>query len=187
MYRARFLTGLVLLTIVALSMQSHAASADNDLIKEAVLKMYDISYEPIQSPIMSKIYSASFYDVTINLKRGDSVDTSKLFVARTGDKVFLLEDRSTTQRMPLFLSAIRKDFRIKSDEDAALFENTLDRIFPIDDSLMQKDQKYKGIRLTGKTATFIRGAFFDNRKGFILTLGADGTITDVTYSLDINP
>jgi len=88
MYRARFLTGLVLLTIVALSMQSHAASADNDLIKEAVLKMYDISYEPIQSPIMSKIYSASFYDVTINLKR-DSVDTSKLFVARTGDKVFL--------------------------------------------------------------------------------------------------
>ena len=115
------------------------------------------------------------------------METGKLLVARTGDKVFLLEDRSTTQRMPVFLSAIRKDFRIKSDEDAALFENTLDRIFPMDNSSMQKDEKYKEIRRTGQTATFIRGAFFQNRKGFVLTLGADGTITGVTYSLDIKP
>ena len=54
MRKVRFLTGLVLLAIVALSMPSQAASAGDDLIKEAVLKMYDVSYEPIQSPIMSK-------------------------------------------------------------------------------------------------------------------------------------
>jgi hypothetical protein len=187
MLKVRFLTGLALLAIVALAMPSQAASADTDPIKEAVLKMYDISYAPVQSPIMSKIYSATFYDVTISLKRGDTVESGKLLVARDGDKVFLLEDRSSTQPMPSFLSAIRKDFRIKGNEDAALFESTLDLIFPVEDTVNEKNLKYKEMRLTGKTATFIRGAFFENRKGFVLTLGADGAITGVTYSLDIKP
>jgi len=182
----RILTGLVFLAMLALPVQTHAASDGVDPIKEAVLKMYDVSYVQIQSPIITKIYQASFYDVTVNLKRGESVETGKLIVARNGDKVLLLEDRSTTQKMPLFFATIKKDFRIKSDEDAALFENTLDRIFP-DEDIMKKDRNYREIRRTDRTVTFIRGAFFENRKGFILNLGNDGNITGITYSLDIKP
>jgi hypothetical protein len=105
-------------------------------------------------------------------------------VARIGDRVVLLEDTTTTRPMPVFFSTIKKDFRITKDEDAALFENTLDRLFPVG-GFGGDDSKHKEIRRTKESVTFVRGAFFDKRKGFILTLAADGSVTGVTYSLDI--
>jgi hypothetical protein len=110
-----------------------------------------------------------------------------MLLVRNGNNFLSLDDTSTTQPMPTFLSTIKKTFRIKSDEDAALFEGTLDRIYPISDSMGGEDRKYKKIRRAGQTVTFIRGKFFDNRKGFVMTLGKDGSVTGISYSLEIKP
>ncbi len=180
--RPALFIGMALLAGLTLAAPSRAAAPENDPIKDAIRKMFDIAYVPVQSPIIAKIFSASFYDVTSKIKGGDMA--SKLRVARIGDRVVLLEDTTTTHPMPVFLSTIKKDFRITKDEDAALFENTLDRLFPVG-GFGGDDSKHKEIRRTKESVTFVRGAFFDKRKGFILTLAADGSVTGVTYSLDI--
>ena len=184
--RRRWLAGLLLVVTATALVQPQAAPAEKDPIKNAVRNLYDITYVPVQSPIMAKIFSASFYQVTSKLAGGNMVD--KLLVASAGDKVFLLEDTTTTHPMPNFLATIKKDFKLKSDEDAALFENTLDRLYPMGGHMMsQEDQAAKAIKRTSTSVTFIRGAFFKNRKGFVLSLGPDGNITGITYALDLKP
>ncbi len=181
---ARFIVA-ALLASLAWTAPSHAAAPEKDPIKEAIRKLYDISYVPIQSPIFTKIYAAAFYEVSSKLEGGDNMMASaKTIVARIQNNVFLLEATTTTRPMPMFLSTIKKDFRITKDEDAALFENTLDRLFPIG-GFGDRDQKSKAFRRTKESVTFIRGEFFEKRKGFVLTLGPSGTITGITYSLDI--
>ena len=159
------------------------AAKDNDPIKDAVRKMFDISYVPVQSPAITKIYLASFYDVTNKIGSAAVFTTSKLLVARAGNSVILLEDTSTDQAMPNFLRTVKKDFKIKTDKDAELFESTLDLIFPMG----QFDNKPKEIIRTGQTVKFVRGAFLQKTKGFILTLGPDGAVTGITYKLGIEP
>ena len=170
---------------VAQAASTPAASQDNDLVRDAVRKMYEVGSSPVQSPIIAKIFTASFYKVTSQIK-GNGM-ANNMVVARNGDSVVALEETTTNGPMPLLLSVVKKDFRITNDEDAALFENALDRLYPLSEWGGSKDDKVKEVRRTKETVTFIRGAFFNERKGFILTLGADGAITGISYSLKIKP
>ena len=52
--RRRWLAGLLLVVTATALVQPQAAPAEKDPIKNAVRNLYDITFVPVQSPIMAK-------------------------------------------------------------------------------------------------------------------------------------
>jgi len=83
--------------------------------------------------------------------------------------------------MPKLKSAIRKDFRLKSQKDAELLQQALDSVCKITSS---SDKRTKAIIHKGDEWIFVRGTFFKKIKGFIFKV-SNGVITEIKYSLGI--
>jgi hypothetical protein len=77
------------------------------------------------------------------------------------------------------MSMIRKEFLLKDENTARLFESALNVLYPVDEGEvqnvkhLQKDSQW----------IFLRGKFFDDFTAFILTTGPNGAVTNIELKL----
>ena len=152
-------------------------------IQNKICKMIKIDVERLDSPAVKKAFSCPFYKVELSRKTssGGYMGMGKLLLARLNNKYIEPEGLETNKSLPKLKSAIRKDFRLKSQKDADLLQQALDSVYKITSS---SDRRAKAIIHKGDEWIFIRGTFFKKKKGFIFKV-SNGVITEIEYSLGI--
>ena len=161
-------------------------TADERAAVEAeVHKRIKVTSEKMTSPVLPRVFSPTFIEVKVKIMSPDgSTMTHDFTMAKSGDGFIDLEDPTTNMAMPNLQKAMRKDLRIKTDVDAKVVEQALDVLHPIS-GFGGRDKAFKAIRHADNVWTFVRGKFFKERKGFVVTTDDTGAVKEVRYSLDI--
>ena len=172
------LSGMLTLSV------SYGQTADNKdllLVDHFIGKKISIKKEKLESEALSKVFKGSFYKATPEYSHDDgtsSCDEFKLVVI--DGKVVDLESTGETRVMNQLFSLLRDDFTIKDETDATTFELALDQIYPMGWSDKTEDKKH--LLQDGKWL-FLRGDFLGSKKGFIVSLGPDSRINQISYDL----
>ena len=159
-------------------------SAENDRVffERHISSLVKVEPQAIPAAAeIGKVFSGTFFTVDVTL--GDN--SEKVIAVRSGDELVQVAKPSTTAKMPELTKLVKPEFKLAGEADAKAFEVALDAIYPIDATFNKDDLKVKAIKQKGDEWTFIRGKFFEHFKGFVVTTKADGTISEITYSLDI--
>jgi hypothetical protein len=182
MHRRIWTTGAIAVLALA-PMTALAAADETKAVEQEVLKRIKITPTKVESLAVKKVFAATFYKVKIGIKDGDSTSTSELSLARNQGKFVSIESTTTTRKMPVLQSVVKKDFKLKSEADAKVFQEALDKLYPVRG--FGDDGKAKAIKKTASGWTFVRGTFFKDLKGFVVTTDASGVIKTIDYSLGI--
>ena len=108
-----------------------------------------------------------------------------LTLAKIDQKYIYLERPTTNQPLPDLQRLIKKDFQIKTRDDAHIIETVLDILYPITNRYAYDSFKGKTIRQKGNQWLFIRDRYFRDLKGFIFETDDDGNILAVSFSPNI--
>jgi len=176
-----------LLLVLCLGLFTMAARAEDATAEEKsffeknVGKLVKLEPSPMNGEALAKVFAAKFYSVKMSIDNAIITTT----VARVGNDLLQFHGPDTTADMPELKGLVKPDFKLKTDADGIVFRAALDDLFPIGDRFDKEDAKLNATKHSGNTWTFIRGKFFDELKGFIVTTDANGTITKISYSLEI--
>ena len=151
---------------------------ENSLLDNFIKSKISITKEKIVSDTLEKAFTGTFFKVDAGFSLGDGGIYSGLIFVIKDDK--LIEYVGRTDSLSTLLSLIRKDFYLKTETDAQIFETSLDKLFPISwtsvgekEHLKIKNQWY-----------FVRGKFFDSKSGYIVTLDKNSNISDISYNME---
>lgn len=175
---------MTLLLVFVMAMQGQIVSAqDQKSVEETVLKKVinriKVKATPIKSEAVKNVLSSEIYKVTITIEVDGGYKTMEELAVADGTSVSSLPELNTNKKLDDLTKIINKDFKL-TKETSAEFEAMLDAIYPV-----TRDKNQKAMVISGNTFTFIRGKFFDKKKGFIVSTDASGKVTDVSYSLEI--
>ncbi len=161
----------------------NSAKTDNEMIRELVLnEMVEVTSAPLDSPALKRVSEARFYRVTLKIHESkDAYSKSEYPFGFDGTNWVRIEMATGNRKMPLFKGLLSTKVRLKNKDDAEVMEAALDVLFPIHDG----DEKKKSIRQQASGWIFVRGEFFDDQSGFIVTTDKDGAIMELEYSLEI--
>lgn len=157
-------------------------AGDATAIEKAVKDRITVTATLKKTKHLNTVFTGQLYDVKIKIGQGNGSSTMREQIMAVDGKVTDVPSASTNQKMANLLKLVKKEFKLKTQEDANVFEAALDDLYP-----MRFDKDKKAIKKQDGNYVFIRGDFFKNLKGFIVTTDAQGTITDISYSLRIKP
>jgi hypothetical protein len=175
--------GILLIFSIALVKVGAQVKSDPDmyLIDKYINSILTIEKVKITSDTLAKVLKGNFYDVTPTATfENGSANLGNYKLAILDGKISLLEDLGTTQKAETLFSLVREDFYIRNVKDAKMFETALDYIYPITYSGNLQYKKF--LKKDGKWY-FLRGDFFDDLLGFIVTLDANSKISAIDYDL----
>ncbi len=142
-----------------------------------------VTFEPTLVAAPGRVFAAPFYLVQVNIAgNAGAATTNNLIVAHVGAHLVNVSQPGTDAEMRELASAFSPTFRLATPADAAALQKALDAVYPISD---RDDQKVKANRHAGNQWVFIRGVFFDDRRGFIFETDAKGAIVAAKYSLKL--
>jgi hypothetical protein len=118
----------------------------------------------------------------VGISDGESMSTSTMIVARSGDNVVALSRPGTDGDYPNIQKMLNPSLRLTSDSDLKPVQNAFDLVFPI---VGTQDMSARDYKHAGNQWTLVRGMFFDKKMGFVLTTDASGAVTDVKYVLKL--
>lgn len=151
---------------------------ENSLLDNFIKAKISITKEKIVSDILAKALTGTFFKVDAGFLLGDGgIYSGLIFVLKDEN---LLEYVGRTDSLNTLLSLVRKDFYLKTEADAKIFETSLDKLFPI--SWTTEDEK-EHLKIKNQWY-FIRGKFFDSKSGYIVTLDKNSNISDIAYRVE---
>ncbi len=174
-------TIIALMITVSLSSQGVDAN-DSKLIDNFVKSNTRAEISGIDQADVSKVFTGVFYKVLVGYNEtgsGLSYCGSDTYFNVNGTMVVMAESIHTDIECPVLLSLIKKDFLLKDENAAKLFESALNTIYPVGESEMgdvkhlKKDSQW----------IFVREKFFDDYTVFIVTVGADNAVTKIEAKL----
>jgi len=172
---------IALLFVVNICAQT--ISPDNQkLIESFVKNNIDVQLADVDQVAVSKVFSGTFYKINIGfVEPGSGVSGcgSDNYINVTGSDVNMIEPVHMDLECPVLMSLIRKDYLLKDENAAKLFEAALNTLYPLDE---EEIQNVKHLH-QGSQWIFLRGKFFDDFTAFIITTGSDGTVTNVELEL----
>ena len=156
--------------------------AQRQLFEEHWLSQVKLQVRPINAPALSKVFAGGVYEVTTTKELGGGgTSEERQRVVFDGKQFAPIEQPGTNQDFPFLLNLIKSEFRLATQSQAKQFEAALDALY---DGISVGDEP-KQIKQQGNQWIFVRGKFFEDLSGYILTTKADGKITKVAYSLKI--
>lgn len=157
-------------------------TSDDELINNYISSTMSIKKEKLESESLARVFNGSFYKATPAYSRNGGTATCEVYnVVIMNGKLAELEEITETKTMDQMFSLLKKDFTIKGESDAKIFEEALDAIYPLGWSDDAGDKKH--FFKDGKWY-FLRGTFFDSKKAFILTLNQSSAISQIEYNLE---
>jgi hypothetical protein len=155
---------------------------DAAMIDELINSTITIKKVTIESEALAKVFNGTFYRVTPTYNHnGGIASCEEYFMVVHNGKVTELENVSETRTLDFLFSLLKKDFAIKNESDAIIFESALDAIYPVDWTVDAEDRKH--LQRDGKWL-FLRGDFFGSKKGFVITLDQNSGISRIDYDLE---
>lgn len=130
------------------------------------------------SDTLSIVFKGTFYMVDpkiILINDKESYFSCRSLINITDGVIF---DRIDTG---LFL-LVKDNFFLKTEKDVLIFEGAMDKLYPITDP---EDLEFKKHMKSGNDWYFIRGKFFDSKKGLKVTIDKNGKITGIVYDLEL--
>jgi len=184
MLRRPILFGALVLGVVATrAWSAEPTAAEKAFLDQHISDLVKIEYVRVSDPVVLRVFATPFTTVNIDISDGDGgTNHSSILVTRRDDKLVGITRPSTDGDCPAIRQMFRPDFRLKNDNDARMLQAALDAIFPITGS---SDQKAKTFRHAGQKWTFVRGDFFEEKMGFVLTTDNSGAITGVSYVMKL--
>jgi len=176
----------VLLAVLAASVLlsgSWAMADEKEEVRKEVLRRIEIETTELESVALKKVFGATFYNVKVKIKKDGGSSTSDMLLVKKDGNFVDIEGTSTTKKMPGLGSLIAKDFKLKSEADAKVFEEALDKLYPI--RSFGGDKETKAVKKTSSGWVFVRGKFFKSLKGFEVTTDAKGAVTAIKYNLEL--
>lgn len=175
------------LFLAAATQHSIADTEEEKLVAEEVKKMFTVSpaITKLKSPALEAIMTAKVYDVDVTIKGPGSSSSSRMRLLKSDDGTQILRRPNTNQKCPELKKAIKKDFKLATEKDAKTLEAALDLLYPISGHFDGRDLKAKAIRKEDGKVIFVRGTFFKKLKAFIFAIDEDGTIKEVSYTLQL--
>ena len=170
-----------LMITVSLSSQGVETNIKN-LIDTYVKSNTEAEIEAIDQAAVNKVFNGVFYKVVVGYNEtgsGLSYCGSSNYFNVNGAKVIMAESIHTDIECPLLMSMIKKEFLLKDENGAKLFETALNSIYPVEEGEM-KDMKHLK---KGSQWIFVRKKFFDDYTVFIVTTAASGAITKIEAKL----
>jgi len=179
---------LTLLIVFALSILQFvtppaAAQKDNtnEAIQKAIKDRITVEAKRVKSDALSNVITGDLYDVTISFGGESGSSTINNKAVLIGDKVIVIPMPTTNEKLADLKAVINPKFKLKTMEDATKLEAALDVLYPI--SSFGKSEK--AIKQSEGKYIFVRGKFFKEFKGFVVTTDGEGSIADISYSLQI--
>jgi hypothetical protein len=152
------------------------------LIESFVKSNIDIKLEAVDQTTVSKVFSGTFYKINVGfIETGSGANScgSDNYINVNGSAVNMIEPIHMDLECPVLMSMIKKDFLLKDENAAKLFEAALNVLYPVDKGeIPNVKHLYKGSQWI-----FLRGKFFDDFTAFIVTTGANGVVTKVELEL----
>ena len=155
---------------------------DAVMIDELINSTITIKKVTIESEALAKVFNGTFYKATPTYNhRGGIASCEEYGMVVYNEKVTELEDVSETKTLDFLFSLLKKDLTIRNESEAKIFESALDAIYPVDWTVDAEDKKL--LQQDGKWL-FLRGSFFESKKGFVVTLDQNFRISRIDFDLE---
>ncbi|MFN8241619.1 MAG: hypothetical protein U0X39_12830 [Bacteroidales bacterium] len=152
------------------------------LVGDFVRNNTDVRIEPVDNVATGKVFTGTFYKLIVGFIEtgvGSSDCGDANYVNINGSNVKMAEPVHMDLECPVLLSIVKKDFLLKDENAAKLFEAAMNVIYPFDEKEKANVKHMK----KGTQWIFLRGKFFDDYTAFIVTTAANGTITKIDLKL----
>ncbi|MFZ5941170.1 MAG: hypothetical protein ACOYXB_11415 [Bacteroidota bacterium] len=176
------LFSLILLTLCFSSSAQTVDPSSQKLIDTFVKSNIEFQLEEIDQTSVAKVFSGKFFRILVGFVEtgtGATYCGSDNYINVDGSAVNMIEPIHMDLECPVLLSLIKKDFLLKDENAAQLFEAALNVLYPVDEDELPDVKHLK----EGSQWIFLRGKFFDDYKAFIATTDPDGKITKVELIL----
>ena len=162
--------------LAAQTLNSQEEKLMDDFIRKNL--KYEKSLVPVEAT--GKVFAGNFYIVSAGFSFLDGVSyCSDFFFCVKDGALFTYEQLTTDMELPLLLSLVKKDFLLKDEAGAKLFETALNTLYPVRDSEKGDVKHLK----KGNQWIFLRGKFFDDQTAVLVTIDAKGVITKLEIKL----
>ncbi len=158
-----------------------AAPDDLAFITAHMDQLVQLRPERLGDAAVASVFAPPIYRVNIIINDPAGNPTTSMIVARSGDTIVPISAPGEERDCPEILKLLRPAFRLNGDAAATTVQSALDAVFPV----FGGDVNARAIRHSGREWTFVRGKFFDNAMGFVLTTDATGRITGVRWALKL--
>jgi hypothetical protein len=157
-------------------------SQSQKLIEAFVKSNIDIQTEAIDQAAVSKVFTGIFYKIKVGFIEsgaGASSCGGDNYVNINESSIKMTEGIFMDLECPILMSIIKKDFLLKDENAAKLFEAALNVLYPVD------EKEVPNIKHLKKSSQwiFLRGKFFDDYTAFIVTTGTNGIVTKIEVKL----
>jgi len=172
---------IALVLTICLSAQS-VDSQSQKLIEVFVKNNIDIQPEAIDQAAVSKVFSGKFFRLMVGFIEsgtGSSSCGDYNYVNINESTVKMAEGLHMDLECPILMSMIKKDFFLKDENSAKLFEASLNVLYPVDEKEVQNIKHMK----KGPQWIFLRGKFFDDYTAFLVTTETTGKVTKIEAQL----
>lgn len=183
MSRAQMMVCMVAMVLAPLRARAgEVSAADKAFLEKHVTEIVQTSFTALDEPAILKVFSTKFFRVKIIIKEQNGEQTQEVMVARVGEKLGNVSSPGTDGELPELLKMLNPAFVLKEDADAKAVQAALDSLYP---PFMEDEKKVIAFSHAGNAWTFVRGTFFESKKGFVMTTDAAGKITKVEYQLKL--
>lgn len=156
-------------------------SQSQKLIDGYVKNNMDIQIKSMDQAAVSKVFSGQFSKVLVGFieAAGSSWCGDTNYVNINAGTVKMIEGVHMDLEAPILMSLVKKDFRLKDEAGAKLFEAALNMLYPVEAKEKPNIRHMK----KGAQWIFIRNKFFDDYTAFLVTVDTGGVITKIDLKL----
>jgi len=157
---------------------------DSSYMHNFLLKNVNYKFEisPLSFYSVNKISTISINKCVLKVTEGDkdmSSTTNISFMLVSNNNEYIKQPSiNGLLKMPLFLKSLQGKYKLKTKEDARLFQYVLDDLSPINRSDIELKTFYK----EGNMWIFVREKSFDDLKGFILSIDEKYNVSHIEYT-----
>ena len=155
-------------------------SQDKKIIEDYLVSKLAYRVNEIDPAAVNKVFMGKFYIVSSGYTDIEGTGyCSNFYFNDNGGKLVEFEQPTADKEFPILLGMVKKDFRLKDEPSAKIYETALNVLFPV------KDSEKAGLKHMKKNGQwiFIRGKFFDDYTAFIITTSPVGEITKIEIKL----
>ena len=143
------------------------SDAETRQFQQHWLSKLSLDIKPHDSAALAKVFAGQVYQVTTTQETGQGTMSQEELVVHDGENFRAVQHPTTDEDFPFLLDLVKGDFKLKTKQNAQEFEAALDALYDVGN--FGNDEKE--IRQKGKQWIFVRGKFFKDASGFIVTTG----------------
>ncbi|MBI9071638.1 MAG: hypothetical protein JEY94_08560 [Melioribacteraceae bacterium] len=153
--------------------------SENDLklIEDCIASRVSYQKKQIASSVLPKVFLAEFHLITETTKLDEYGYTESSFIVfKKKDKYAVLKNK------PQLLTIVNTSFKLGNNEDAILFQDALNMLYPPGTF----EKKHISFYKNNNEWFFVRNISFDKKEGFIVSTDSNKKITEIKYKLNMD-